>query len=306
MPDLPTGRDAADVALVEGWLRGSAEQVDLERGTISTVVYGLTADRRFLGLLDDEGRTRLWRLLEADPGWRVAEEGGVRVAVRRVPVGEDWTVATSGVHMMDGRGFRVAFRDRPWPAESAWGRSQLLVRDAGGEGRIELPSWVVHEAPWYRARASGLCVDVPGLGLDVLEVAPEQGRALTADGVRLAAKAVDAVVDGRDRLERLSGEPAFALLPAGTGALEVRARVATPVPGWTWVRLVTPTGPWQEAAVGRGTRERVGAGPGAWYLQGTFTVPPGPAFEATAEVWLRPDEGETVRVAELPITVPAR
>lgn len=305
-PVLPPARSPLDRDVVARLLDGGAEHVDLNAGTISSVVYGLKVDRRFLGLLDAAGRERLWRLLEADPAWRVTEEHGRRVALRRVPEGSEWTVPRQGVHLVDGRGFRLAFRDGPWPAGTPWASSRNLVRDAAGEGRLSLPAWVVAGAPWYGARASGVLIDVDGLGLDVLEVAPEGARALTADGLRLAAKAVDDVVDGRDRTERFAGEPGLSLTSPRPGQLEVRGRVPTPGLGWTWVRLVGPHGVWAEVEVGAGTRERLGTGPGAWYLQAVFPVPAGPAFEATAEVWTMVDGGQPTRGLTQTVTVPAR
>lgn len=291
------------------WLHGGREALDLERWTTSTVTYGLTLDRRWLSLPDAATRARLWALLAADPAWRVGEEHGVLVALRRVAVDGAWTTPRHGVHVMEAGGWRVAFRGGPWPEDCPWASAPGVARAGADSGRVALPAWVIPMDPWSGARASALSIDAHGLGLDIFEVAPEEARTLTVDGLRRASLTVDHVLDGRDDAGRHAGEEAgMRLLAPASGGVDVRAWIPARHPGWSWVRLVTDEGTWEEAVVGAGTRERVGHGPeGVWYLQGRLELPEGPTFPATAEVWLAADGRQRPeRILSVPVRVPAR
>jgi hypothetical protein len=98
--------------------------------------------------------------------------------------------------------------------------------------------------------------------------------------------------------------------PSGSGVLEVSGRIDPGERGLLWVRVLDAQGvAWEEAAVAAGTLEEPGWSTREWvgfYYASQFPVPPGPAFEATAEVWFHGASGSTRRLLALPVTVPSR
>ncbi|MCB9681255.1 MAG: hypothetical protein H6733_07255 [Alphaproteobacteria bacterium] len=315
------------VSPLDGELRrlpliGPDDALDIETMIRSKVTFDLSLDNTWLHEVDDRVARAMRDTLAADPRWRVTEEDGVVLALRRDEDVGIWSVPRTGFHATPQDAWRIAVRFAPWSDASGWATSPSVVRMAPDDAKVHVKAFGVEKQPWYGRRAIALSADGDHLGFDIYELG--SGRDVTrtvaaleeiTDEVWRVIAVADGVASmGAAVMPLPAGEPAKAtsltIDSPGPALLSVRARVNPGVAGWTWVRLVAGATPWAEAEVGAGTRERVGwsADPTqGFYLQGAFVAPAGPAFDATAEVWVQPDDGSGVRkVASFPVHVPER
>jgi hypothetical protein len=322
-PAPPSAVSPLDGALVAPSLTGVEETLDLSRMARARVSWTFAVDHAWLGRLDDRALAGLIAACAADPAWRVVEEGGVLVAHRRVEDGQGWSVARTGFHApaapSGGVTWRVDLRFGAWPATSPWRTSPNVLRADAAATRLVVRAFTARAVETYGLRATALSVDGPKVAFDVYELGADDARATTVEALKSLATGVPTaawstagrLADGRDVTDPPAEPAPPGITVAASGAqLDVRGSVNPGVPGWTWVRLVGPGGVWEEAVVGAGTRERIGwsADPArTFWLQGRFPVPPGPAFDATAEVWTAPDDGSGVRrVGAWAVRVPER
>ena len=302
-------------------LEGSRTALDLKSLVRSQLDYTLSLDTTALAGLDEAGRDVLLAQLAADPGWRVHEQGDVLVAARRTPDGAGgWTLPADGYHREAEETWRVLLRFGAWGPEHPWSSGARITRVAAGapEATLEgfLPPAVVYEGQVVTA----LALEAPHVQLEVYEHGPEDARPRTAAALSEVPALVGNVALMADRIARNGHErmvlppdepaqvpPDLSLGRPAPGILEWRARVASDEPGWAWLRLSRDGAPWEDLAMAAGTREAIGhGGTGTFYLQGRVELPPGPAFEAEAEVWFLPRRGDARILLSRPVMVPAR
>lgn len=322
-PPLPSLLSPLDTQLVRPDLMGVDLALDLSTLSRHQITFDLSFDRTPFDAVTLPIQRSLFEVFSADPRWRVTEEDGVMVAYLRVADGAGWTVPRSGYHKAaDGAAWRVDVRAGLWGASSKWLTSPYVKHLAPGAGKAHMTSWVMADPAMRGLHASAMSIESPGVAVDLFEAGGSSGRPYMSAGLVQAQQTIMTVVGASAYFAREGG--AAARVPAAepstpgqivvsapsSGVLDVRARVNPGVPGWTWVRLVSEHGPWNDAAVGAGTRERVGFSPDtarAFYLQSAFPVPQGPGFAGTAEVWFKPDDGGPIRkLASSPVNVPAR
>lgn len=310
-PAFP-GPVAVDPALAPP-LGGAAEGLDITSMVRTETTYRFDVDAAWLGTVQGGAGTPFLRTLAAHPGWRVHEgPDGPRASLR----GHDLALAPDGYH----RAGRSAWAVHVQPGAAIWGAADPVVRVAHTAPALTVKGHPIPAGPAQGLVSSAFEIRGPAWVVGVHEVGPADARegteqALTelARSLDVAASTVDLVArDGVRGMYLPLGEPGAApsvAVRAVPGGLDVRARVAPPGWGWSWVRLVRDGVPWEEARVGAGTREMLGYdGPAAhFYLQGAFAAPPGEGFEAVAEVWFAEGPRATpVRVGSWPVSVPAR
>ena len=322
VPLLPVAASPLDPGLVRPALSGAEDGLNITSMQRSRVSFSLGVDHSWLEGVDGAAREAVLAYAAADPRWRVTEEDGTLIALRRVQDANGWMVPRTGYHTGKDATWRVGLRFGAWDGASPWTQSADVSRVGPRDTTIRLKAFVVGMSGTYGQRASALSVDGDHLAFDVYELAKDDDRSHTVkaltgivDEVGVVLATADYITaQGASAMPLPEGEPAdeqrLILRARGAGLLDLRARVNAGTPGWTWVRLLAEGGPWEEAAVGAGTRERVGysalSHEGFW-MQGDFAVPPGDAFAAVAEVWHLPDGGGPVRkIAAFPVSVPAR
>lgn len=320
-PALPPDVGPLDATLAWPPLHGPDQGLDIGKMLRSKVSFDLSYDRAWLTGVDEAERELLLTYLEASPLWRVGDVEGVPGAVRREPDDRGWASPATGYHLDATARWRVTLRFAPWPEGSPWAAAPGVVRVHGDRGAFALPAFVDHQGGTYGLRTTALSLGGPQVWLDVYEQGHPDHRDLTIDALvgtqhellAVLARARRIRDEGVTAMPLPPGEPGCAaeitLAAAGPGRLDVRGRVNPGTRGWTWVRLVRDGLAWEEAAVGAGTKERVGASPDpthAFWFQSQFPVPSGEGFAATAELWHQPDGGAPRRLATFPVTVPAR
>jgi hypothetical protein len=267
----------------------------------------------------------LERQLAADPRWRVVDWQGGRVAYQRVADGKEWTVPLRGYHASADGVWRTAVVLSPWGPGSVWVTSPLVGRAPASSGSIGISQINYEGNPDWRAVAWEW--GDPGATLEVFEAGPRAMIAQfphTNDALSAVPYLVGRIASGAAEVQKVgfapslippalvrTGEPSLSVSSPAPGELDLRAWVHTPGPGVTWARaLDTDLRVWEEQAFAAGTREILGSGKDPrqlFYLQGRFPVPAGPAFSGTVELWHQPDGGgEVVRLAAVPVTLPAR
>lgn len=325
LPRLPGAVSPLDASVIRPDLSCHDVSLDVTSMTRRMVWYDIAFDRAPLDAVDAHKGAALLELLAADPRWRVGEEHGVPVAwLRAQDATGAWVVPAGGYHVVTDGVWRADVRLGAWPAASPWAVSSWARRPEAGASKVTLDAWVMSDPNLRGLRGTVMVIDAAGVGVDVFEAdtAAVRGRPYTVAGLSAAQRVIGTAVASADQIHA-SGSRAMAL-PVGepalvgalsvsspaAGQLDVRARVNPGARGWVWVRVMAGGTVWEEAAVGSGTRERVGwstdPARGFW-AQSAFPVPAGPAFDATAEVWFAPDDGGTVRkLMSVPVTVPAR
>ena len=322
-PSLPSLLSPLETQLVRPDLMGVDLALDLATMSRRQITFDLSFDRTPFDAVTLPIQRSLFEVFAADPRWRVTEEDGALVAYLRVADGAGWSVPRSGYHRStDGATWRVDVRAGAWGSSSKWLTSPYVKHLAPGIGKARMTSWVMADPAMRGLHASAMSIESPGVAVDLFEAGGPVDRPHMSSGLVQAQQTIMTVVGAAAYFEREGG--AAARVPAAEpgapgvmlvsspvpGTLDLRTRVNPGAPGWTWVRLVTDHGAWNDAAVGAGTRERVGfsADPArAFYMQSAFPTPQGPGFAATAEVWFKPDDGGPVRkLASSPVTVPAR
>lgn len=308
---------AVDEAVVEAVpLSGSRDGLDIQAMQRSRTVYSFNLVADYLADLAPQAPDAVLKTLAAHPDWRVHEgPWGVRAALR-----VSRTVSPSGYHFDGDSAWGVFVRGDDHTAGSPWLDSAIIPEFDAGSGRAKTPGLQVVSGDFKGRWTSAFRVEGDGLAFDVHEVGDATSRVHTEEGMAILDRALDIAVTNADLVQAQGvrgmylpgGEPAASgkvqISSPGDGLIDVQARVAPPTWGWTWIRLVGPDGPWQDAAVGQGTREMVGADDGGFfYLQGQVEVPSGASFEGTAEVWFAEERGATpVKLDAVSITVPAR
>ncbi len=304
-------------------LRGSDEGLDITRMVRSRVRFGITFDRSWLAMAGVPARHVVLAVLEADPRWRVSDVEGPLAGTWRQSGDDGWQVPRTGFHASSTERWRVQLRLEAWPNDHVWATSERVVRVQADDSPIDLQGYVDDAGTGiYGARTTVLSIQGPLLGLDIYEMGPDTGRPRTLDALpkmadqvgRILIRLTDIEESGVDEMPLPPGEPSsgawIKVEAPELGVLDIRGRVNPGVSGWTWVRLVGPSGTWAESEVGSGTRERIGWDDDptrSFWIQGAFAAPSGPGFPATAEVWTQPDDGrDAIRVAEFPVVVPAR
>lgn len=310
-PSIPSLLSPMEAQLIRPDLAGADMSLDLLTLSRREITFDLTFDRTPFDAMTLPVQSILFDALAADPRWRVTEEDGAQVAYLRVQDGAGWSVPRSGYHRSaDGALWRADVRAGAWGTGAKWLASPWVKRLTPGQGKAHMMSWVMADPALRGLHASAMSIESPGIAVDLFEAGGTSGRPHMAAGLVQAQQSIMTVLGAAEYFAREGGaamrvpaaEPAalgtLVVSAPAAGTLDVRARVNPGARGWTWVRLVTEHGPWNDAAVGAGTRERLGfsSDPArGFYLQSVFPVPSGPAFTATAEIWFKPDDGGPVR-----------
>lgn len=333
-PRLPDGIDPGDTA--SPWepaadlpLRGgsSLELTSLTR-TITTFTLG--ADVSALSTIDAAAEQAVLRHVAADPRWRLVVHQGALIAYRRTKDGPEWTCPMRG-YTVDGPSlWRAAIRFTPWSPDAAWATSKVVAHADASAAEIQATGFAYGAHPGWDATA--LSWSGPEVSLELFEAGAADDLPHTAEllgivpsylgGLTTLAGTVPTQGWATGYLpakEPKRGEPTVDVTSPGPGELEVRARMHVPGPGITWVRILDgELHPWEEQAVGVGTREIIGWADdekALFYLQGRFPVPAGSAFTATIEVWHLPvattadlvrPTGTPIRIGAFPVKVPRR
>ncbi len=322
-PILPSLLSPLEAQLVRPDLMGVDLALDLTTLSRHQITFDMSFDRTPFDAVTLPIQKSLFEVFAADPRWRVTEEDGAMVAYLRVADGAGWSVPRSGYHRStDGATWRVDVRAGAWGPASKWLTSPYVKHLAPGVGKARMTSWVMADPAMRGLHASAMSIESPGVAVDLFEAGGSVDRPHMSAGLVQAQQTIMTVVGAAAYFAREGG--AVARVPAaepaapgillvtvpGPGTLDLRTRVNPGAAGWTWVRLVSEHGPWNDAALGAGTRERVGFSSDptrAFYMQSAFPVPQGPGFTGTAEVWFKPDDGGPVRkLSSCAVSVPAR
>jgi hypothetical protein len=322
-PTLPSLLSPLEAQLVRPDLMGVDLALDLTTMSRHQITFDLIFDRTPFDAVTLPIQKSLFEVFAADPRWRVTEEDGAMIAYLRVADGAGWSVPRSGYHRSaDGATWRVDVRAGAWDPTSRWLTSPYVKHLPPGIGKARMTSWVMADPAMRGLHASAMSIESPGVAVDLFEAGGAVDRPHTSAGLVQAQQTIMTVVGAAAYFAREGGAaarvpaaepaaPGVVLVTApSAGTLDLRARVNPGVPGWTWVRLVSDRGPWNDAAVGAGTRERVGFSSDptrGFYMQSAFPAPQGPGFTGTAEVWFKPDDGGPARkLSSTVVTVPAR
>jgi hypothetical protein len=310
---LPSPVSTATLEAFGPALIGMDEALDITAMTRSKTMYAFRLPVEFLADLPDGAAEPVMQTLAAHPSWRVFDSAwGLRAALR-----EDGSVGPAG-YVTSGAEAWGLFVSSDVPDASPW--SSQVLRVSAADGEADCPGLVLPSGPFRGSASSAFLIDGDGMGVAIHEVGDVDSRDATLAALvalqrdlDIAVSTVDLVVDsGVDGMYLPNGEPgrtaSLSLSSPGKGLLELEARAAPPSWGWTWLRLVTPSGPWEEAAVGAATREMLDSGKDGqfFYMQAQIPVPAGEAFEATAELWFAPPGGKGTLLSATPVTVPAR
>jgi hypothetical protein len=256
--------------------------------------------------------------LAADPRWRVGRDGAGRVAFLRT--GSPPGIGPDGWSITDDACFRVAIRAGS-DSDDRWTNGAQVSRVPAGAGAFGVDGFRP-EGGACGPLATALRVE-GGLSVEVFESGATTARPVTVAALTDVAALVRDVAASHatatapvDPLDLPPGEPRegigadLTVAAAGPGQLAVSGRVDPGEPGVVWVRLLDAQGvAWEEQAVAAGTLEQAGWSTRPWvgfYVASRFAVPPGAAFEVTAEWWFHGDAGSHRRLLAVPVTVPSR
>lgn len=245
--------------------------------------------------------------LAADPRWRLSAEEGVLVGSWREDDGGDWVVGPGGFHDDGARAWRVRLRLGVWPAGHRWTVADGVVHGAASGATVQLQPVSETWEPWSDRLATALSVDGEGFGFDVYEAGDGESLPYTVGAAEDVMDWWGRAVMVADRVA--AAGPGEAFLPPGEpgtpgagevafaeGILTASARVNPGLDGWTWLRLMDGDGPWQEAAITAGTRERAGysAEPSeGFWVQSAVPLAEALPEGATAAWWFVADGSET-------------
>lgn len=318
-------------ALLEPSLAGSSAQLDLTTLKRTITKFTLTSDVSPLTKITAAEKPAVIHQFAVDPRWRLVQWDGAIVAFRRAKdaVGE-WTAPTRGYHASEAGVWRGAVRFTPWKADVPWVKSELIGRAPASSGSIEAKAFSFSPHPGWKATA--LSWSGPEVSLEVFEASASDDLENTSLMLSIVPGYVTSILTDIDVVrtrgytvgmlpaqEPQRGEPKMAISSPSAGELEIRARLHLAGPGITWIRVLDANlKPWEELAVGAGTREILGWSERSdelFYMQGRFPVPAGLPFSGTAEVWFqkttdgvtfRPDATPPVRLGAFPVTIPKR
>jgi hypothetical protein len=292
--------------------------VDVEILGRTYMSFSLAMPDPGLSTLDTTSRLALLRHLEADPRWRVTEEEGIRVALRRREVAGLWTVPADGLHRLDDGAWRADLRSAVWPSSSQWMKGSLVQELVPGGPSGDLSAVAIASGEWRGLFATALRAEGAGVGLDLFEVSTGASRAYTVGALSELNLEISNILAGYDFVEA-EGFVSFAMPPGApakqasltlqstAAGVALRATVPTTTAGWTWARIVHRGAPWQEVLVAQGTRERLGYtadGADFFLMQSVFPAVDLPSGGLVVEVWhlvdgaTRPVRLQTVQVAE--------
>jgi hypothetical protein len=288
---------------------------------VEPTIFTWTGD--FDGLaVTEEGARSVVRHLAADPRWRVGVWDGVLVAFERRKEEERWIVPRHGFHSQPDRSWRGAIRFEDWPSDSDWTTSARVTRV--GYQATSIPATAFAPGGDSALIATALTVDAPALAVDVYEASPARARVYTKTSIRELPFFIQTLEfeirrirrEGYVQSQMPSGQPAKGLpqlevTSPAPGLLEVTGRVNPGGKGWTWIRILdTDMQPWEVDAIAAATREVVGWSPNPkeqFYFQSQFSVPSGPPYSGTVEVWFAGDpDGRPERLGAFPVDIPER
>ena len=212
------------------------------------------ADTAWLLRVEGASLDRLTRHLAASARWRMTQEDGKRVAIRRAAPGGAWSFAMNGFYTdfsFDRSADRFQYRlvlglDGP-AFTGPWARQNKLTKEAAGQPKfsVEPKPAKAGEGTHYE---SYLVVTGPVAAVEFFEQSGQPNRGMTREALRQLAAEMTAVLDSEWDPARLAegsrriGEPALLLANSFQGGLyDVYGFINPGEPGYLYLKAFEVT-----------------------------------------------------------------